>query len=107
MLQDEVLWFAAVWIFGFAAGVSRSIRDCKPFSCTDCIACGLVSGFLAFAVVTLLLPARFRGTAPALGVSSLVGLGGKELTGLIVNTAVKRLGLVDKEDNEQGPTDAS
>ena len=50
---QEVVYYVVMWIFTFAAGLLRTLRDHEFVSPWDCLAVGGVGGFYGFAVVAI------------------------------------------------------
>lgn len=89
----EQLWYhAAVWVVGFLAAISRTVRLGNYRSCGHLTSVGACSGFLAYAIV--FIPAQYGwniGIGPAgIGLACLVGLAGQDLHDLLIDKLFKQ-----------------
>lgn len=73
----EAVYYSAVFVVGFLSGISQTLRDRDFVSGRHAINIGMVSGFLAFAVVTFVdghIDDRAGDEFFYLGVAALIGL---------------------------------
>ncbi len=86
VMGEAIAYFATIWIVAALAGVSRCVHNGNYRSLGHTCSVAGVSGFLGLGVVAMLCGDYFRDdfdTVYYLGVSSVIGLAGKEQTELI------------------------
>ena len=104
-INPVAISYALVYLFAFASGVGRVLRDKRVISVRDVLAIGLCSGFLGFSIVVLLVPDELQRGPTGLAVASLCGLAGKEITqALTIQTLKHVIGRV-VENLDKTPAD--
>ena len=82
----QVTYFVSVWLVASLAGISRCVRNGDYKSMAHLISVASVSGFLGLGVVSLIARDydhdEFNGVF-FIGVSAIIGLGGKEQLAMI------------------------
>ena len=103
-MDASVYYYAAVFIVGTLAGISRCVRDGHYQSISNVVAVGSVAGFLAFGIVGILcgdVSSPDFNSSYYLGVAAIVGLAGKEQTALISLVWGKLFGAMDGDNHGQ------
>jgi hypothetical protein len=102
LVLSEVLYYVAVFVVAFLAGISQTLRDNTWGSFWNGLSVGLCSGFLAFAIVSFLdRPPGSRAGHEFyyLGIAALVGLSGK-FQDRIIQALWSKLGKALGVENE-------
>lgn len=108
----ETLYYAAVFVVAFLSSVSQALRGTDPLSCRNAVNIGLVSGFLAFTVVSFVDGDRADRAGNEffyLGLASLIGLGGKyhaKIIGALIKLLAKKIGIENLNLDDDDEDDA-
>lgn len=99
---SEIIFYAGVWLFAFAAGLVRVVRDHDCQRIGDVFAVGFAGGFFGFGAVCIWVGNdldTLRSPWFYWGVAALIGLLGKEqdkYLRVLISSLMKRFGTNDE-----------
>ncbi len=96
----ELMLFSGVLVFGFLAGLARTLRNGNYKSLGHSLSVAAVSGFLAFGVTSVIFRPPYENVWGTLGCGTLIGLLGRDVTDKVIMAALKKLGLTDGRNDE-------
>lgn len=106
---QEIVFYAMVWLVGFASSFSRAVRDRECVDCRNVFGLSATAGFVSFGVVAVLFVPNADAPSSGwywIGVSALVGILGKEQDKiakavLSKSFAMSRVLFKDNEEEKQ------
>ena len=103
----ESIYYAAVWLVAFCAGVSQTLRNGNYQHCWHSVNIGLVSGFLGFSVVSFIdghARDRVGDEFYYLGIAVLIGLATQHQEKILthfVNSMLAKFGYDESSSSNQ------
>ena len=103
----ESIYYAAVWLVAFCAGVSQTLRNGNYKHCWHSVNIGLVSGFLGFSVVSFIdghARDRVGDEFYYLGIAVLIGLATQHQEKILthfVNSMLAKFGYEETSSSNQ------